>query len=294
MVNGQKITAGEKKVLHDGDIIELTKAKITCSIESDKLVSSELNEHTQAIAARAVQGILGRMGDSENEGPYFRVLAGPTEGERLTLAGASAEWALGRANDCEFPLPDAKVSRRHALVKKDWSGFTIEDLGSRNGVIVNDRKLSKPRRLRDRDEIVIGPVKLLFIDPDAELMAALKDVPGFDLDEPEELDEEPSHVGAPQDGEDDDGEPESSEDGEVFDDGEDEGEQEDVGPEVAPVEEHGEESESQELDGLEDLAAIDPDLLSDTGARSGSEWLVIGAVVVVMAVAVILLLALLT
>src|SRR5690606_7306901 len=117
---------------------------------------------------------------------FFRVLSGPDEDAKLELSGKNTEWTLGRSNDCEFVLNDANVSRRHAVVKKDWNGFTIQDLGSKNGVIVNDRKITRPRRLRDRDEIVIGPIKLLFVDPDADLMEALSDVPGFEQDLGEE------------------------------------------------------------------------------------------------------------
>jgi pSer/pThr/pTyr-binding forkhead associated (FHA) protein len=198
MVNGRKLDKNEKKVLRNGDVIELTRAKITAAIEEDKVASADPGEGTQAIAARAVQGILGRLGEARSEGPFFRVIAGPDEGSRYKLAGTISEWSLGRSKDCEFVLNDPNVSRRHAVVKKDWNGFIIHDLGSKNGVVVNDKLIQKPRRLRDRDEIIIGPVKLVFVDPDAELMAALKDVPGFELDPNENSDaDEPSHMGAP-------------------------------------------------------------------------------------------------
>jgi len=201
MLNGKKLTKGDKKVLRDGDVVELTKAKITCNIEVEKVASADPAEGTQAIAARAVQGILGRLGDSAGEGPFVRVLSGPEEGVRFSLSGSNQEWNMGRAKDCEMVLNDPNVSRRHATIKKDWHGFTIHDLGSKNGVIVNERKIQGSRRLRDRDEITVGPVKLVFIDPDAELMSALSDVPGFETqiepDAAELIDDDPSQLGAP-------------------------------------------------------------------------------------------------
>tara|TARA_Y100001934_G_scaffold199374_1_gene234999 strand:+ start:235 stop:1317 length:1083 start_codon:yes stop_codon:yes gene_type:complete len=199
VLNGRRLESGEKKVLRDGDVIELTKAKVTCDIELEKLVSADPNEGTQAIAARAVQGILGRLGEAQSEGPYFRILTGADEGKRFSLGGGVTEWTMGRAKDCELVLNDPNVSRRHALVKKDWNGFIVEDLGSKNGVLIGDNKINKARRLKDRDEITVGPVKLLFIDPDAELMAALKGVPGFDYEDSDlqALDQDASHMGAP-------------------------------------------------------------------------------------------------
>src|SRR5262249_31136165 len=97
LVNGRKLDKNEKKVLRNGDIIELTKAKITANIEEEKVASVEPGEGTQAIAARAVQGILGRLGEAQNDGPFFRVIAGPDEGARYPLTGTTSEWSLGRS-----------------------------------------------------------------------------------------------------------------------------------------------------------------------------------------------------
>lgn len=183
VLNDKKLEQNEKKVLNNGDIIQLTRAKITCAIDSEKVASAAAGEGTQAIAARAVQGILGRLGDAKTEGPYLRVLNGADENTRFPLAAPLTEWTLGRSKDCECVLNDPNVSRRHATLKKDWNGYVIQDLGSKNGVLINESRISKLRRLKDRDEITIGPVKLIFIDPDAGLLDALKDVPGFAVEE---------------------------------------------------------------------------------------------------------------
>lgn len=246
-VNGKKLDSGQKKVLRNGDIITLTKAKITCAIESDKVASVEPGEGTQAIAARAVQGILGRLGEAKGDGPYLRVLSGPDEGTRFPLTGSLTEWTLGRSKDCECVLNDANVSRRHATVKKDWNGFTIQDAGSKNGVLINDRQISRPRRLKDRDEITIGPVRLVFVDPDADLLDALKDVPGFQVEDPEPEpmeDPQPSVVGSP------DGGPLGE-----------------VGPPPSP--------EVRAPEPEDELAHLDPDLLEPARAKT-TEWILIG------------------
>jgi pSer/pThr/pTyr-binding forkhead associated (FHA) protein len=263
-LNGKKVSQGTKKVLRDGDIIELTKAKITCAIETEKVASEDAGEGSQSIAVKAVQGILGRLGESQSDGPFLRTLTGPQEGKRFDLYGSSSEWALGRSKDCEFFLDDPNVSRRHALIKKDWHGFTIQDLDSRNGVIVNDSKIQKPRRLKDRDEITIGPVKLVFVDPDAELLASLKDVPGFEMDEGDEHSgSNPSVVGAPQ------------ESAEV-----------ETPPEIKP--EKSAQAKSDEAE-AEELSKIDPELLADARRKFPTEWLVIGSVGIFVIAAVVLL-----
>ncbi len=279
-VNGRKLAKGEKKVLKDGDIIELTKAKVKVSIETEKLIESVPGEGTKAIAARAVQGILGRLGEARSEGPYFRVLNGADEGTRFTMQGNFTEWNFGRSKDCEFVLNDPNVSRRHARVKKDWSGFIIEDLGSKNGVLVNDQLVKKSRRLKDRDEVTIGPVKAVYIDPDADLLRALEDVPGFKVEEPIEPESnggEASVMGAPDDG---------------LAGMDNPGTEGALPPPPLP----GEGTLNQQREPEDELGnvEIDPDLLADNQSKLPTEWIVIGLVTLLIAASVTLILAILT
>ena len=310
ILNGRRMEPGEKKVLRNGDLIELTKARITCDIDEGDVVTTDAFEGTQAIASRAVQQILGQLGEAQGEGPYFRVLTGADEGARFALDISGSAWTMGRASECEFVLNDPNVSRRHARVKKDWSGFIIEDLGSKNGVVIGDKRIEKPRRLQDRDEITVGPVKLLFIDPDADLMAALRDVPGFEQedDEFDDLGDDASHMGVPSEGEDpdedeelgegdaDDDEEEDSEGEEDDDDEDSEGEEDADLADSAGLEDQ--DSPTFDADGLpedegiEDYSEIDPGLLELETKRFG-DWLVIGFVLFIILATLVLLFALL-
>jgi pSer/pThr/pTyr-binding forkhead associated (FHA) protein len=263
-LNGKRLEKGEKKILRNGDLIELTRARITADIEEQKVVLADPSEGTRAIAAKAVEGILGRLGEARGEGPFLRIISGPEEGARFQLGGIVTEWAVGRSTDCEIVLNDPNVSRRHALVKKDWNGFSIMDLGSKNGVLINDKLIQKPRRLRDKDEIIIGPVKLAFVDPDAALLDALKDVPGFGADEAEPTDDAPSHLGAPEAA----AEPAAGADA-------DSGAAASAASPLAPA-----------VEEEPDLSGIDPELLEPAHSRFPIEWIVIGTGVVVLAAVV--------
>ena len=70
MVNGRKLNPQERSKLADGDMVELTKAVITCNIEAPELAVDE-SEMTQAIAFRAVEGLLGKLDDASKELPLF-------------------------------------------------------------------------------------------------------------------------------------------------------------------------------------------------------------------------------
>lgn len=280
MLNGKKLTKGERKVLRDSDVIELTKAKITCNIEADKVVEVNPGEGTQVIAEKAAQALLAGLGEPGGDSVYFNILNGADAGRRLALVGGRGEWVLGRSKDCELALNDPNVSRRHAAVKKDWqSGYMIQDLGSKNGVIVNDRKIQGMRRLRDKDEVVIGPVKLAFIDPDAELHDVIRDLTGLE-DEPDELEEVQSDTGALGDGS------ESSEESEASFDG--------APPRDELIDEdHVDEGEAaQEPDEEADpFGGLDPSLLKDESKPKFIEWMVIGGVLLVVALSSLALIA---
>ena len=62
---------------------------------------------------------------------------------------------LGRSSDNDIVLRDFSVSRHHAKVTADGDGFKIVDLGSTNGVKVNDRVVSSGM-LAGGDRITVG------------------------------------------------------------------------------------------------------------------------------------------
>jgi DNA-binding CsgD family transcriptional regulator len=63
---------------------------------------------------------------------------------------------VGRAAECEVRLAGGLVSRRHAAITIDGDDLIVADLGSRNGVAVNQEKLREPTRVAHGDTISIG------------------------------------------------------------------------------------------------------------------------------------------
>ncbi|HWX45509.1 MAG TPA: DUF3662 and FHA domain-containing protein [Solirubrobacteraceae bacterium] len=81
-------------------------------------------------------------------------------GRRLVLPPGGA--VLGRSRDCDIVLDDAGVSRRHAHIRTTPEGWTIEDLRSTNGVLLNGRPLRGFHLLRPGDRIELGTTEILF------------------------------------------------------------------------------------------------------------------------------------
>jgi DNA-binding winged helix-turn-helix (wHTH) protein len=72
------------------------------------------------------------------------------------------EYVLGRDPDLELFLDSPDVSRRHARITVAGDEATIEDLESKNGTFVTDRRLEAAARLADGDSIRVGSVRLTF------------------------------------------------------------------------------------------------------------------------------------
>ena len=75
---------------------------------------------------------------------------------------------LGREEACELVFASPIISRQHARLSRQAHGYVLEDLGSRNGTMVNGQLLSGPHLLRDGDRIELGNVwKMTYADADA-------------------------------------------------------------------------------------------------------------------------------
>jgi hypothetical protein len=62
---------------------------------------------------------------------------------------------LGRLPECTITFDDSNVSREHASIQPDGTGFVLCDLGSTNGTLVNDVSVGR-HRLDDGDRVCLG------------------------------------------------------------------------------------------------------------------------------------------
>jgi pSer/pThr/pTyr-binding forkhead associated (FHA) protein len=77
----------------------------------------------------------------------------PLEGDRI---------AIGRSPSNQIVLEDEQVSRLHAALEHYSSGWSIRDLASVNGTMVNGERIHTEHRLVAGDEVRIGSVRLVF------------------------------------------------------------------------------------------------------------------------------------
>lgn len=82
--------------------------------------------------------------------------------EHRQVALMEGKQVVGRAPDVAIPIDLPGVSRCHARIAVAGREATIEDLGSKNGTLVNGQRISTPIRLTDGDEIRVGGAILTF------------------------------------------------------------------------------------------------------------------------------------
>ena len=77
-----------------------------------------------------------------------------------TVAGQvfelQAETTIGRASNCAIVIDDARVSKVHARLSQHGDRWMVEDLGSTNGTLVNDRVLNHPENVSPGDRVQVG------------------------------------------------------------------------------------------------------------------------------------------
>ncbi len=94
--------------------------------------------------------------------PTLQITDGPGTGRIYTIGDEPS--VIGREAGCEIKLEDGKASRSHAKIRQDGPDqYSIRDLGSSNGTLVNLRQISGWQKLHDKDEIVIGQTTMVFL-----------------------------------------------------------------------------------------------------------------------------------
>lgn len=161
----QTLVAERPKVLRDGDVLSIGayRAKFTSGVVSEPTS----RERTASLARR-----LARLGPAGIRATPARlvVVNGEKKGTTLELPDPPARLVIGRGEQTDLALPDADASREHCEVVVELDGPIVRDLGSKNGLLVNDKPVTQ-KRLRDRDELTIGATVVSYEDPADALLA---------------------------------------------------------------------------------------------------------------------------
>jgi pSer/pThr/pTyr-binding forkhead associated (FHA) protein len=159
LVNGQTVRGAVP--LRSEDTIQIGERRYRFELfESGATPEMAAGDETSE-ATRKMVGVSSGGPVSNGSSPLRVVLAGVNRGfefSRWELCDGIS--VIGRDAECQICLNDPSVSRRHAQIVRQVSGFFLTDLQSSNGTAVNGELLAAPAMLRSGDVLRVGEVTL--------------------------------------------------------------------------------------------------------------------------------------
>lgn len=74
------------------------------------------------------------------------------------------DYVVGRSAECDMVLDDPVASRRHAVFHVMPTQVVLEDLGSRNGVLVNGVRMFEPTPIQHGDRVLVGGTEMWLVE----------------------------------------------------------------------------------------------------------------------------------
>jgi DNA-binding winged helix-turn-helix (wHTH) protein len=149
--------------------------------------------------ARLISEVRAAIGDRDDGDPVVRTVhrfgyafsghAREDDGKAPEVSRCAIRWGsqlvplalgenvIGRATDVLITLPSTKVSRHHARILVADGRVILEDLGSRNGTYVGERRIDSAVELKNGDRIGIGPALLIFCAAGDDALTSMQSTP---------------------------------------------------------------------------------------------------------------------
>lgn len=165
--NGKVIT--EPVLLREGDILQIGSTFFHFSEKIPHVSGEPYEETPPPIEAEMIEDQEDLSSVNVEAGEDVRwllkVISGPNSGAEFAVHAGST-YILGKdPNLCDIVFQDLSVSRQHArLIVDEDNQIFIEDLGSRNGVLVNGELTLEKRLISSQDLVSLGTTSFLMID----------------------------------------------------------------------------------------------------------------------------------
>jgi pSer/pThr/pTyr-binding forkhead associated (FHA) protein len=69
-------------------------------------------------------------------------------------------FLIGRDTHCQLRLSDRQVSREHCVLDRSNGRLVLKDLGSRNGTLINSRRIYGAAEVKPGDVLLVGRTAL--------------------------------------------------------------------------------------------------------------------------------------
>lgn len=124
-LNGDSIASGDRHALSHGDVVSLSGLGFRFAVDGQVRILA-----------------------------WLEVVVGVHRGKRFRLVRPDVR--VGRGPDTQIQFPDRTVSRRHCRIFWKDGGWWIDDVGSRNGTVLNGAMVSEPSLMTEGDLVWLG------------------------------------------------------------------------------------------------------------------------------------------
>jgi len=115
-----------------------------------------------ALAAPRRRAMVGASEDLGGAPPGLELELHDRDGWRRLHSGAPS-ILIGRSPSAAIRLSDPTVSRLHARIERRGTHAYVEDLGSRNGTLLNGTQLARESALTPGDRVRVGSTEIVFV-----------------------------------------------------------------------------------------------------------------------------------
>ncbi len=178
LVKGERV---ERLVLQHGESFVVPPYEFEyLETSADASATSQSGEDAARAGDKTVVGVANVL-------PYIRLIDDNNATKELFCLESGESWIAGRDTSAQIEIRDRRVSRRQFEVRRSGAGYTILDLGSANGTLVNGQPISSTDAtpLKSGDTITVLNNFLVFElrDPNFKSRAELVSLPPIPLDD---------------------------------------------------------------------------------------------------------------
>jgi pSer/pThr/pTyr-binding forkhead associated (FHA) protein len=160
-------------VIRSGELVRVGRIWLELTIEPVP-VTDDAPLATRELALALVSSALAAQGEAA--AVTLKVEQGPDAGKQLALAELGRVYVIGRGPSLDLTLSDVDTSRRHLEVWRRGAALWIKDLGSKNGVSLDDAQLppNKDTVWARGKRVRLGGTELSFDDPVTEALVEIE------------------------------------------------------------------------------------------------------------------------
>jgi hypothetical protein len=134
-----------------GDVMEGGRHTLASQAASDRAAAGDAPANALPGRPRLVLATGGKAAQGSPE----------SRGEEQVLHLTHSVTVIGRAAEADLRLNDPGVSRKHAEIRLENGQFTLVDIGSTNGIRLNNAPVTR-QQLAPGDRIELGSTTLVF------------------------------------------------------------------------------------------------------------------------------------